>query len=100
MDGSTVGLIGGIVGSVIGVAGGAVGTYFSISRAKGDSARAFMIKSSVVVWLLVSAFVAAVVLLPTPWKHLIWVPYGVMLPLGIRYSNKRLAELESQTSDV
>jgi len=96
MDGATIGMIGGIVGGVLGVVGGAVGTYFSISRAKGDAARAFMIKSSVVGWIVVSIFVAAILLLPPPWKHLVWVPYGLFLPLGIGYVNKRLAKLESK----
>jgi len=96
MDGATVGMIGGIAGGVLGVMGGAVGTYFSISRAKGDAARAFMIKSSVVGWIVVSVFVAAILLLPPPWKHLVWVPYGLFLPLGIGYVNKRLAKLESK----
>jgi len=96
MDGATVGMIGGIAGGVLGVVGGAVGTYFSISRAKGDAARAFMIKISVVGWIVVSVFVAAVLLLPPPWKHLVWVPYGLFLPLGIGYVNKRLAGLESK----
>ncbi len=96
MDGETVGMIGGIGGGVLGVMGGAVGTYFSISRAKGDAARTFMIKSSVVGWIVVSVFVAAILLLPPPWKHLVWVPYGLFLPLGIAYVNKRLAKLESK----
>lgn len=98
MDGVTGGMIGGIIGGVLGVMGGAVGTYFSISRAKGGAARAFMIKISVVCWIVVSAFVAATLLLPAPWKYLIWLPYGLALPLGIRYINKRLAELQSQSN--
>ena len=96
MDGATVGMIGGIAGGVLGVMGGAVGTYFGISRAKGDAARAFMIKVSVVGWIVVSVFVAAILLLPPPWKHLVWVPYGLFLPFGIGYVNKRLAKLESK----
>jgi len=95
MDSATIGMIGGIAGGVIGVMGGAVGTYFSISHARGDAARTFMIKVSVVGWIVVSIFVVAVILLPSPWKHLVWIPYGLFLPLGIGYVNKRLAKLES-----
>ena len=94
MDGATAGWIGGIAGSVIGVAGGAVGTYFSIARARGEAARAFMIRCAIVVWIVGLAFVAGVLLLPSPWRFLIWLPYGVVLPLGIIHINRRLAALE------
>ena len=75
-----IGLIGGILGSVLGIAGGAVGTYFSIRNTQGPMERAFMIRASIVVWLALIVFLAALLLLPDPWRLLAWIPYGILLP--------------------
>lgn len=88
-------LIGAILGGVLGVAGGAVGTYFSIRNTKGPMERAFMIKASVVTWVAVVLFVGLMFLLPSPYRYLLWIPYGILLPLGIVKMNKRLAEIRN-----
>ena len=64
MDGSMVGLVGGIAGGVVGVMGGIVGTYFSIKNTKGPKERAFAIRAAALCWLGVSAFLACLFLLP------------------------------------
>ena len=87
------GLIGGIVGGVIGVAGGAFGTFRSIRSSRGPLERAFMIKASVVAWIAISVFVGLMFVLPNPYRYLLWIPYGILLPIAIVKVNKKVAEL-------
>jgi hypothetical protein len=82
------GLIGGVVGSLLGVVGGAIGTYFSIKNTKGPRERAFMIRSAVVCWLGMGVFFTAMFLVPQA-RFWIWIPYGILLPFGIGYGNRK-----------
>ncbi len=93
-----VGLVGGIVGGLIGIAGGAYGTYNSIRKTDGPLQRAYMIKASVVTWVAVIVFIVLLLVLPRPYNFLLWIPYGLLLPLGIVRMNKRLAELAESDS--
>ena len=88
MDPQTGGLLGACIGSFIGLLGGVAGTYFAIKNTNGRRERAFAIKASIVCWILVLGFVAAMLLIPTWHKHLLWIPYAIALSLGIRYWNK------------
>ena len=92
------GVIGGIIGGVIGIAGGIIGTWFSIRNTRGPRERAFMIKASVVTWIALAVFLALLFLLPDPYRWLMWIPYGILLPLGIMRINKGLAEIRSSES--
>ena len=87
------GIVGGILGAVIGIAGGIVGTWCSIRNTRGPRERAFMIRASVVAWLAIALFLALLLLLPYPYRLWMWLPYGILLPLGIMYTNRRLAEI-------
>ena len=87
------GLVGAIIGSVIGVAGGAIGTYFSITNTNGPMERAFMVKVSVIAWVAILLFLGLMMLLPSPYRILLWIPYAVLLPLGIIKTNKRVTEI-------
>lgn len=96
------GVIGGIVGSVVGVAGGIIGTYFSIKNTNGPRERAFMIKASVVGWIALSLFLGLMFALPNPYGYLLWIPYGILLPLAIVVGNrkqKKIREEESRSAD-
>lgn len=93
MDG---GVVGGIIGSVGGIAGGAIGTYFSIKNTNGPRERSFMIRMSAVVWAGVSIFLVGLMLLPKPYNLLLWLPYGVALPLGISWSNRRQLQIRAE----
>ncbi len=90
------GMIGGIVGGAIGLAGGAIGTYFSIRNTNGPRERAFMIKASLIAWIAVTAFLAGLLLLPKPYNWFMWLPYGIALPLGIRWCNQRQQEIRTE----
>jgi hypothetical protein len=90
------GLIGGLIGGVLGLLGGAVGTYFSIKNTTGPRERMFMVQVAIVAWIGVSAFVLGLLMLPQPYNFLLWVPYGIALPLGILWSNRRQRVIRSE----
>jgi uncharacterized membrane protein YfcA len=94
------GLIGGIIGGALGVAGGAIGTYFSIRNTSGPNERSFMIRVSVVAWVAVTAFLGGLLMLPKPFNWLMWVPYAIALPLGIRWSNRRQLEIRAEEASA
>ena len=96
MDAATIGWIGGLAGAVIGLLGGVVGTYFSIKNTQGPRERAFMVKFSAGTWIAVLVFLAALMLLPSPYRFYAWIPYGIALPLGIRYCNRRQQDIRQQ----
>ncbi len=93
------GLVGGIIGGVLGVMGGAIGTYFSITNTKGPKEKAFMKKASAVAWIAITLFLVLLILLPNPHRLWLWVPYGILLPIGIKKINSRVAEIRA-TEDV
>lgn len=87
--GAMWGLTGGIGGAVIGLIGGVIGTYFSISNTDGPRERAFMVKAAVVCWIAAIVFLGLLRLLPNPIRWLAWVPFSILLHLGIIYGNRR-----------
>lgn len=94
------GLLGGIIGGIAGVGGGAIGTYFSIKNTKRSLERAFVVKAAAITWVAVIVFVALLLLLPRPYNYLLWIPYGIPLPLGIVKFNKKQAELRQIGGDT
>lgn len=96
--GAMWGMIGGLAGGLIGLVGGIVGTYFGIRNTRGPRERAFMIKASVVCWVAILAFLGALLALPDPYRWLMWIPYGILLPLGIVYGNRRHQAIRQQES--
>jgi hypothetical protein len=93
LTGSQLGIVGGILGCVLGFAGGLFGTCCCIRSTQGPRERRFMIQASVAVWVAVMLFVTLLMVLPSPYRFFTWVPYGVLLPLGIRYINKRQKQI-------
>jgi serine/threonine protein kinase/cytochrome c-type biogenesis protein CcmH/NrfG len=98
MNPGLIGLIGGIVGGIIGLAGGLLGTYFSIKNTNGPRERAFVIKASVVCWILVLAFVFALCLIPGLYKLFLILVYFVCLAAGILLWNKKQAQIRLEES--
>jgi hypothetical protein len=88
MSPETLGWIGGSLGVVFGLLGGAVGTYFAVRNTRGPRERAFAVKMSIACWVFVALFVAGMFLLPGWYKHLLWVPYALILGFGIQWSNR------------
>lgn len=94
------GTIIGIVGSAIGVCGGIVGTYFSIKNTKGLKERSFVLKASAITWVAVAIFLCAILLLPSPYNQLLWVPYGLLLGFGIRKFNETQKRIRNDETPV
>ncbi|MBP7274632.1 MAG: hypothetical protein KBA51_00335 [Kiritimatiellae bacterium] len=96
--GALWGWIGGIVGSIMGLAGGVVGTRCSIRNASGPRERAFMIKASFVAWGAILIFLILMIALPDPWRWFLWIPYSILLPLGIIFGNRRQQAIRREES--
>lgn len=94
------GVIGGIAGGVIGGVGGAIGTYFGIVRTKSSAERKMMIRAAVVCWIAVLVFLVLLLWLPSPWRYLLWIPYGIALPLGIRWMNREQQRIRSEEEEA
>jgi MFS family permease len=92
------GLIGAIVGCVLGLAGGIIGTYFSIKNTNGPKERAFMVRAAVIGWIAIGIFLALLLILPSPYRYFMWIPYGILLPIGIIFGNKRQAKIRAEES--
>lgn len=89
------GLVGGLVGSAIGIAGGAFGTWASIRHTSGPRERTLMVRAALVAWTLVAVMLGGLLLLPQPWNAAVWIPYAIVLPLGIRWINRRQREIRA-----
>ncbi|MDX9868455.1 MAG: hypothetical protein RBT78_11055 [Kiritimatiellia bacterium] len=86
-------------GCLVGLAGGVVGTWASVRNTNGPRERAFMIRACAVIWVAGLAFLALMFLLPMPWRHLLWIPYGILLPLGIITGNRRQQRIRDEERD-
>ena len=93
-----IGLIGGIIGCIIGLIGGIIGTYFSIHNTFGPRERAFTIRASMIGWIIGVIFLALLILLPNPWRFMVWIPYGIILPIGIINWNKTQQKIRQEES--
>ncbi len=92
------GWIGGIAGGLIGLIGGIIGTYFSIKNTNGPRERAFMVKASVVSWIAIILFLGLMFALPNPYRHFLWIPYAILLPLGIVFGNRTQQRIRREES--
>lgn len=92
------GWIGGITGGLFGLAGGVVGTYFSIKNTNGPRERSFMIRSAMVCWIAILIFLGLLIALPGPYRWLLWIPYAILLPLGIVHGNRRQQAIRREES--
>ncbi|MDY0358098.1 MAG: hypothetical protein RBR19_19615 [Sedimentisphaerales bacterium] len=90
------GWIGGVLGVVLGLAGGAIGTYYSIRNTNGPRERRFMVRAVGVTWVGGLLFLALLFLLPSPWRFQLWIPYGILLPVGILLGNRRQQQIRRE----
>lgn len=90
------GWIGGVLGGVLGLAGGVVGTYCSIRNTNGPRERRFMVRAAIVTWIAAVTFLVLLFVLPSPWRWLLWIPYGILLPTGIIVGNRRQQQIRRE----
>jgi hypothetical protein len=96
MDPRMIGLVGGVAGGVIGIMGGIVGTYFSLKNTAGPRERTFMIRASVLAWVVVISFLAGLWLAPPAYRPLLWLPYILTLMPGIHILNRRQEQIRRE----
>ena len=89
------GTVGGIIGVSLGLAGGAIGTYASLKNTQGPRERQFMVRVAIAAWVGITIFLVLLFLLPNPYRWLIWIPYGVALPLAILFLNRKQQAIRS-----
>jgi uncharacterized membrane protein YfcA len=92
----SAGMIGGILGAAGGILGGIMGTYYSIRNTQGPLEKRFMIKAALMAWVVLGLFLGLLFWLPAPYKWFMWIPYGILLPLGIRYTNRRQQRIKNE----
>ena len=85
--------VGAILGSVLGIIGGVIGAYFSIKNTNGPKEKSFMRKSAIVSGLAIILFLFLFFIIPFPYRFLLFVPYGIILPIGIIYLNRKQQEI-------
>ncbi len=90
------GIIGAIIGGVCGIAGGLIGTYFSVKNTSGPQERKFMIQASAITWIGVLLFLVLMFALPSPFRYLLWIPYGIVLFLAIAAGNRIQRRIRQQ----
>jgi len=93
-------MIGGVAGGLIGIAGGMIGTWASIHNTRSRQERRFMIRWATGAWAGITLFIAAVLLLPRPYSLMLWIPYAILLPLGIRFCNRRQSQIRAEDSSA
>jgi hypothetical protein len=49
-------------------------------------------------WVAITAFLAVLWLTPHVYQPLLWLPYLLLLPLGIRFKNRRQQEIRREES--
>ena len=87
---------GGVVGVLGGIAGAAIGGYYTRRDAAGPKERAFMVKGSL--WILLVMLGVAIGLgyaLGEAYKLLIWALTGLVLLTGIRIGNRQAAKISA-----
>ncbi|MDH3627012.1 MAG: hypothetical protein OES25_05075 [Acidobacteriota bacterium] len=87
------GILGGSIGAMVGVIGGVLGTYLAYRNTKSDGERALVVRGAIAVWTGVLVFVVLFLVVPAPYKHFLWIPYVVLLILGIRIWNQKQLQL-------
>lgn len=92
------GWIGPIVGGGIGLFGAMIGTYFTVRNTNGPRERHFVIKASILCWIVVLLFVTGMALIPGWYKLLLVIPYLIGLIVGIRKWNEIQFRLQREES--
>jgi len=90
------GIIGGLLGAIGGLLGGIIGTYCSIRNTQGPLEKRFMIKMAAIAWLAIGVFLGSLFWLPATYRWFLWIPYGILLPVGIRYANRKQQRIKNE----
>lgn len=90
------GTVGGIIGGLIGLAGGVAGTFASVHTTRGPRERQLIVRAAVAMWAGIGLFLALHLVLPSPYRWLIWIPYGMGLALAVVTLNRKQRAIRSE----
>jgi len=96
MNATTWAWIGGIGGAVIGLAGGVIGTWLSLRAAAGPRERAHILKIVILLALVGILFAILMWEIPSPWNSLLWVAFGLFLPLVVTLGNREQERIRNE----
>ena len=88
-----------ILGCLIGLIGGVIGTYFSIKNSTSSRGRSFVIKYAIGIWTVLIVFLVLLLFLPSPYNVMLWIPYGVLLPMIILYGNMKQEKIRKEEEE-
>lgn len=94
------GSLGGVIGTANGILGGLIGAYFGVMNTNGPRERSFIIKTAIICWVCVIAFLAGLLFIPSPYNLILWIPYPILLLLGIKWCNQSQARTREEESGV
>ncbi len=97
MTDQEIGLWGGILGSALGLAGGVFGAWMSLRSAKPGPERMHLARWTAIIGALTIGFTVAMLLVPAPWRMLLWVPYAPLLMLSLRAVNRGQPRIRAET---
>ena len=89
-------IIGNMLGSAYLICGGLLGCYFSIKNTNGPRERSLMIKAPIVGFGGLTIFLIALSFLPRPHSWFLWIPFSVIMALGIAYGYKAQQRIREQ----
>lgn len=89
------GWIGGIIGVLGGLAGAGFGVWSSLRNCPGPRERASVWKAALQCGLLVAALLAGLFWLPAPYGFLLFIPYVMLLVVGIRRWNAEQSRIRA-----
>ena len=97
------GIIGAIFGLILGIGGTVFGTWCGIRSTKGPREHKMMVRGSIIILGGVLLFCALAFVLPGPYRYFIWIPYGLLMTLGIvkfEHLRRRVRKEEMETSQT
>jgi hypothetical protein len=100
MDQDTLILLGAFGGGALGLLGGLIGTWFSIRNTNGPRERAFVVRASIIGWIAVSVFLAALWFTPMNFQVLLWLPYMALLPFAARAWNRKQQQIRGEENQL
>ncbi len=83
-------------GVLLALGGGLFGTFMSIKKTESEREKRFVIKSGLLFWAVSIVFISVLMFVASPYKYLIWVPWGIFFPLWLMFSNKKQARIKSE----
>lgn len=83
-------------GVIVALGGGLIGTYLSIKNTESKRERRFVVRSALLFWFASLIFIAFLLLIESPYKYLIWLPWAIFFTLWLRYSNRKQAQIRAE----